>query len=42
VPAGTVYVREGGRGPAARAVRCARNAGRGASPTAVQREGFSF
>jgi hypothetical protein len=31
-----------GRGPAARAVRGAGNAGRGASPTAGKREGFSF
>jgi hypothetical protein len=31
-----------GRDPAARAVRCAGNAGRGASPTAGKREGFSF
>jgi hypothetical protein len=30
------------RGPAARAVRCAGNAGRGASPTAGKRESFSF
>jgi hypothetical protein len=34
--------RERGGGPAARAVRCAGNAGRGASPTAGKREGFSF
>jgi hypothetical protein len=34
--------RERGRGPAARAVRGAGNAGRGASPTAGHREGFSF
>jgi hypothetical protein len=34
--------RERGRGLAARAVRCAGNAGRGASPTAGKREGFSF
>jgi hypothetical protein len=33
---------ERGRGPAARAVRDAGNAGRGASPTAGKREGFSF
>jgi hypothetical protein len=31
-----------GRGPAARAVRGAGNASRGASPTAGKREGFSF
>jgi hypothetical protein len=31
-----------GRGPAARAVRSAGNASRGASPTAGKREGFSF
>jgi hypothetical protein len=31
-----------GRGPAARAVRCAGNAGRRASPMAGKREGFSF
>jgi hypothetical protein len=31
-----------GRGPAARAVRGAGNAGRRASPTAGKREGFSF
>jgi hypothetical protein len=31
-----------GRGPAARAVRGAGNAGRGALPTASKREGFSF
>jgi hypothetical protein len=31
-----------GRGPAARAVRGAGNAGRGASPMAGKREGFSF
>jgi hypothetical protein len=42
VPAGTVLVRERGGGPAARAVRGAGNAGRGASPTAGKREGFSF
>jgi hypothetical protein len=41
VPRGTVYARET-RGPAARAVRGAGNAGRGASPTAGKREGFSF
>jgi hypothetical protein len=34
--------RERGRGLAARAVRGAGNAGRGASPTAGKREGFSF
>jgi hypothetical protein len=34
--------REGDRGLAARAVRGAGNAGRGASPTAGKREGFSF
>jgi hypothetical protein len=34
--------RERGRGPAARAVRGAGNAGRGASSTAGKREGFSF
>jgi hypothetical protein len=39
--AGTVHGLRG-RGPAARAVRGARNAGRGASPTAGKREGFSF
>jgi hypothetical protein len=33
---------ERGRGPAARAVRGTGNAGRGASPTADKREGFSF
>jgi hypothetical protein len=33
---------ERGRGPATRAVRGAGNAGRGASPTAGKREGFSF
>jgi hypothetical protein len=42
VPAGTVHVRERGRGLAARAVRDAGNASRGASPTAGKREGFSF
>jgi hypothetical protein len=31
-----------GRGPAARAMRDAGNAGRGASPTTGKREGFSF
>jgi hypothetical protein len=31
-----------GRGSAARAVRSAENAGRGASPTVGKREGFSF
>jgi hypothetical protein len=31
-----------GRGPPARAVRGAGNAGRGASPTAGKRESFSF
>jgi hypothetical protein len=31
-----------GRGPIARAVRAAGNAGSGASPTAGKREGFSF
>jgi hypothetical protein len=36
-PAGTVHVREA-EGQAARAVRCAGNAGRGASPTAGKRE----
>jgi hypothetical protein len=40
--AGTVRVRERGGGPAARAVRGAGNAGRGASPTAGKRQGFSF
>jgi hypothetical protein len=30
------------KGPAARAVRSAGNAGRGASPTAGKREGFPF
>jgi hypothetical protein len=40
--AGTVHVAERQRGPAARAVRGAGNAGRGASPTAGKREGFSF
>jgi hypothetical protein len=40
VPAGTVHVR--GKGPAARAMRGAGNAGRGASPTAGKRKGFSF
>jgi hypothetical protein len=34
--------RERNGGPAARAVRGAGNAGRGASPTAGKREGFSF
>jgi hypothetical protein len=34
--------RERGRGPTARAMRGAENAGRGASPTAGKREGFSF
>jgi hypothetical protein len=34
--------RERGRGPAARAVRGAGNAGRGASPMAGKREGFFF
>jgi hypothetical protein len=38
---GTVH-RLRGRGLAARAVGGARNAGRGASPTAGKREGFSF
>jgi hypothetical protein len=33
---------ESGRGPAARDVRGAENTGRGASPTAGKREGFSF
>jgi hypothetical protein len=42
VTAGTVQMREIGRGPAARAVRGAGNAGRGASPTAGKREGFFF
>jgi hypothetical protein len=44
-PVGTVHMREastGRSGPAARAVRCARNAGRRASLTAGKREGFSF
>jgi hypothetical protein len=40
--AGTVHELEADRGPAARAVRCAGNASRGASPTAGKREGFSF
>jgi hypothetical protein len=39
---GTVYASERGRGPAARAVRSAGNAGRRASSTAGKREGFSF
>jgi hypothetical protein len=40
--AGGYCSRERGRGPAARAVRGAGNAGRGASPTAGKREDFSF
>jgi hypothetical protein len=40
--AGIVHVGESGRGPAARAVRCTENAGRGALPTAGKREVFSF
>jgi hypothetical protein len=40
VHTGTFHVR--GRGPAARAVRGAGNAGRGALPTADKREGFFF
>jgi hypothetical protein len=39
--AGTVH-RLRGRGPAARAMRGARNAGHRASPTAGKREGFFF
>jgi hypothetical protein len=42
LPVGTVHMRERDRGLAARAVRGAGNAGRGASPTAGKREGFSF
>jgi hypothetical protein len=38
----TAHELERDRGPAARAVRCAENAGRGASPTTGKREGFSF
>jgi hypothetical protein len=41
VPGGTVHARET-RGLAGRAVRGAGNAGRGASPMAGKREGFSF
>jgi hypothetical protein len=37
-----LFTWETGRGPAARVVRGAVNAGRGASPTAGKREGFSF
>jgi hypothetical protein len=37
-----LFTREGDGGPAARAVRGAGNAGRGASLTAGQREGISF
>jgi hypothetical protein len=37
-----LFMCERGRGPAARAVRGAGNAGRRASPTAGKREGFSF
>jgi hypothetical protein len=40
--AGTVHELEADRGPTARAVRCAGNAGRGASSTVDKREGFSF
>jgi hypothetical protein len=42
VPARVLFTSARGRGAAARVVRCARNAGRGASPTAGKREGFSF
>jgi hypothetical protein len=38
----TVHELEADRGPVARAVRCARNAGCGASSTVGKREGFSF
>jgi hypothetical protein len=41
-PRGTVHTRERDGGPAARAMRGAGNAGRGASPTAGKREGISF
>jgi hypothetical protein len=42
VPHGYCSCERETRGPAARAVRGAGNAGRGASPTAGKREGFSF
>jgi hypothetical protein len=42
VPTRVLFTSARGRGAAARAVRGAGNAGRGASPTAGKREGFSF
>jgi hypothetical protein len=41
-PERVLFMRERGRGPAAKAVRGAGNAGHGASPTAGKRECFSF
>jgi hypothetical protein len=41
-PADNVHASESGRPPAARPVRGAGNAGRGALLTAGKREGFSF
>jgi hypothetical protein len=42
VPRGYCSCEREARGPAARAVRGVGNTGRGASPTAGKREGFSF